>query len=190
MNGFNAPMLSRGCIVGRPRFVIVVSLFTGLLLSALATGAVAQTAVPGSEAAAQSTPQDTRSAADATDKRPRDLQSDLRALDRVLTLLKDKRARTELVTDIERLRTGTATTDDAGKVEAASSKGKAEEGLLGAVTHAVKTAGEKAPEALAAPLDQKMDEAASEMQEQLEACLLYTSPSPRDGLLSRMPSSA
>ena len=24
----------------------------------------------------------------------------------------------------------------------------------------------------------------------LEACLLYTSPSPRDGLLSRMPSSA
>src|SRR5680860_1447718 len=171
MNGFNAPMLSRGCIVGRPRFVIVVSLFTGLLLSALATGAVAQTAVPGSEAAAQSTPQDTRSAADATDKRPRDLQSDLRALDRVLTLLKDKRARTELVTDIERLRTGTATTDDAGKVEAASSKGKAEEGLLGAVTHAVKTAGEKAPEALAAPLDQKMDEAASEMQEQLEAAL-------------------
>ena len=26
--------------------------------------------------------------------------------------------------------------------------------------------------------------------EELEACLLYTSPSPRDGLLSRMPSSA
>ena len=26
--------------------------------------------------------------------------------------------------------------------------------------------------------------------EQKEACLLYTSPSPRDGLLSRMPSSA
>ena len=26
--------------------------------------------------------------------------------------------------------------------------------------------------------------------EQLDACLLYTSPSPRDGLLSRMPSSA
>jgi len=26
--------------------------------------------------------------------------------------------------------------------------------------------------------------------EQLETCLLYTSPSPRDGLLSRMPSSA
>ena len=27
-------------------------------------------------------------------------------------------------------------------------------------------------------------------QEQIIACLLYTSPSPRDGLLSRMPSSA
>ena len=26
--------------------------------------------------------------------------------------------------------------------------------------------------------------------DQIEACLLYTSPSPRDGLLSRMPSSA
>ena len=26
--------------------------------------------------------------------------------------------------------------------------------------------------------------------DKLEACLLYTSPSPRDGLLSRMPSSA
>ena len=29
-----------------------------------------------------------------------------------------------------------------------------------------------------------------EWQEKFEACLLYTSPSPRDGLLSRMPSSA
>ena len=28
------------------------------------------------------------------------------------------------------------------------------------------------------------------MKEQLQTCLLYTSPSPRDGLLSRMPSSA
>ena len=30
----------------------------------------------------------------------------------------------------------------------------------------------------------------SEIKAQKEACLLYTSPSPRDGLLSRMPSSA
>ena len=30
----------------------------------------------------------------------------------------------------------------------------------------------------------------SEDEEEYEACLLYTSPSPRDGLLSRMPSSA
>ena len=29
-----------------------------------------------------------------------------------------------------------------------------------------------------------------EMQAHVERCLLYTSPSPRDGLLSRMPSSA
>ena len=29
-----------------------------------------------------------------------------------------------------------------------------------------------------------------EIQDQLGICLLYTSPSPRDGLLSRMPSSA
>ena len=30
----------------------------------------------------------------------------------------------------------------------------------------------------------------AELEEKLKACLLYTSPSPRDGLLSRMPSSA
>ena len=30
----------------------------------------------------------------------------------------------------------------------------------------------------------------SRYHDQLEVCLLYTSPSPRDGLLSRMPSSA
>ena len=29
-----------------------------------------------------------------------------------------------------------------------------------------------------------------EVKQEIEACLLYTSPSPRDGLLSRMPSSA
>ena len=33
-------------------------------------------------------------------------------------------------------------------------------------------------------------EAARAKKEMVEACLLYTSPSPRDGLLSRMPSSA
>ena len=30
----------------------------------------------------------------------------------------------------------------------------------------------------------------AKLKEQYEDCLLYTSPSPRDGLLSRMPSSA
>ena len=34
------------------------------------------------------------------------------------------------------------------------------------------------------------DDAGFEYKEALKACLLYTSPSPRDGLLSRMPSSA
>ena len=33
-------------------------------------------------------------------------------------------------------------------------------------------------------------EKTEEKKETKEACLLYTSPSPRDGLLSRMPSSA
>ena len=39
---------------------------------------------------------------------------------------------------------------------------------------------------------QRLIEEASDENEavQLQACLLYTSPSPRDGLLSRMPSSA
>ena len=34
------------------------------------------------------------------------------------------------------------------------------------------------------------DEADVDMTPMLDICLLYTSPSPRDGLLSRMPSSA
>ena len=38
-------------------------------------------------------------------------------------------------------------------------------------------------------LDEDKEESAEEEEEE-EDCLLYTSPSPRDGLLSRMPSSA
>ena len=34
------------------------------------------------------------------------------------------------------------------------------------------------------------DESTRQLPLETEACLLYTSPSPRDGLLSRMPSSA
>ena len=34
------------------------------------------------------------------------------------------------------------------------------------------------------------DESTGTVGKRLESCLLYTSPSPRDGLLSRMPSSA
>ena len=36
----------------------------------------------------------------------------------------------------------------------------------------------------------KVSEALGSMREEAFTCLLYTSPSPRDGLLSRMPSSA
>ena len=36
----------------------------------------------------------------------------------------------------------------------------------------------------------KLDEKKPEEKDELKDCLLYTSPSPRDGLLSRMPSSA
>ena len=36
----------------------------------------------------------------------------------------------------------------------------------------------------------QLEEEKEEKRRQLEDCLLYTSPSPRDGLLSRMPSSA
>ena len=39
-------------------------------------------------------------------------------------------------------------------------------------------------------VDTKLDGAAAALVERLWDCLLYTSPSPRDGLLSRMPSSA
>ena len=36
----------------------------------------------------------------------------------------------------------------------------------------------------------QINKALTNIIEQLNSCLLYTSPSPRDGLLSRMPSSA
>ncbi|MBA2410638.1 MAG: mechanosensitive ion channel [Gammaproteobacteria bacterium] len=170
MNGFSVPTRWRGRFVDSQRFVIVVLFLSSLLLLALATVAVAQTEVPGVNAAAQTRPQDAQSApnSNTTKNKPRDRQSDLRALDRVLTLLRDKRARTQLVDDIERLRSGTVTTDNAGKAKATSGKGKSEEGLLDAVTHAVKTAGKKAPQALAAPLDQKVNEAADEIHRQFD----------------------
>ena len=36
----------------------------------------------------------------------------------------------------------------------------------------------------------KLEVTATDLEIQIKTCLLYTSPSPRDGLLSRMPSSA
>ena len=39
-------------------------------------------------------------------------------------------------------------------------------------------------------IDLVKDQISDQMMGQIGGCLLYTSPSPRDGLLSRMPSSA
>ena len=39
-------------------------------------------------------------------------------------------------------------------------------------------------------LEEDLENVGAEDYHQLMSCLLYTSPSPRDGLLSRMPSSA
>ena len=41
-------------------------------------------------------------------------------------------------------------------------------------------------------VDERIEQKVNDLQEGLNStsCLLYTSPSPRDGLLSRMPSSA
>ena len=44
--------------------------------------------------------------------------------------------------------------------------------------------------ALSGTRAEKLKSLASELGERSYTCLLYTSPSPRDGLLSRMPSSA
>ena len=41
-----------------------------------------------------------------------------------------------------------------------------------------------------APLAESFDPRVEQVPQPPESCLLYTSPSPRDGLLSRMPSSA
>ena len=40
------------------------------------------------------------------------------------------------------------------------------------------------------PTRETVEELAEELDKSIKSCLLYTSPSPRDGLLSRMPSSA
>ena len=45
-----------------------------------------------------------------------------------------------------------------------------------------------APQAAAVPVRKVLESAIANAR--FKACLLYTSPSPRDGLLSRMPSSA
>ncbi|MDQ4147432.1 MAG: mechanosensitive ion channel [Pseudomonadota bacterium] len=97
-------------------------------------------------------------------------ESDIQALDQVLNLLKDDKARAHLISDLEKLRSSMAAHTSTAKNP--SGKGRKEDaGLVTAVTKAVKTVGEKAPEALAAPLDKKVDEAAEDVQIQLGAGL-------------------
>ena len=47
-----------------------------------------------------------------------------------------------------------------------------------------------AKESVAIQIDGKISDLSLELNRDCKVCLLYTSPSPRDGLLSRMPSSA
>ena len=64
--------------------------------------------------------------------------------------------------------------------------------IMGAGAGIGGTVGKKfASEGYHAVLCRRSDEAGLEtLVSNIKACLLYTSPSPRDGLLSRMPSSA
>ena len=50
--------------------------------------------------------------------------------------------------------------------------------------------GEKKTELEASTLKESFEKISEIMGDDFKSCLLYTSPSPRDGLLSRMPSSA
>ncbi len=127
---------------------------------------------PSAQAFAETTPQaagpkPAQQAKRQTDRQA-ELKRDLRALDRVLSLLIDDKARDRLVNRLEALRSGADAR--AGAIGKPSQRQKKEDaGLLGAVTKAVKTAGETAPEALAAPLDEKVNEATDEVQRQLDA---------------------
>jgi moderate conductance mechanosensitive channel len=138
------------------------ALIGALLLCVLGGMASAQTPPQGASPTAQAALPQGNSASE----KPAERGSDLRALNRVLELLKNEEARTELIRDLERLRSGMAAQTEATRPAAGKNGG--DEGLLGAVTKAVKTAGENAPEALAAPLSDKVDEAASEIQRELD----------------------
>jgi small-conductance mechanosensitive channel len=93
--------------------------------------------------------------------------TDLQALDQVLTLLRNDKARAQLVADLEKLRSSMIAQTNAAK--RASEKSKEDSGLLTAVTKAVKTVGEDTPESLTASVDEKLDAAAEQVQRQFDS---------------------
>jgi moderate conductance mechanosensitive channel len=133
-----------------------------MLLMGFCGEAFAQAVPQGAQLTTHST---SHRADSASGKQSPERISDLAALDRVLTLLKDDQARAKFVGDLERLRSGRGARTDAARHR--EGKGKEDRGLLGAVTTAVKTAGKKVPEALAGPFDEKVDQAANEVQRRL-----------------------
>jgi small-conductance mechanosensitive channel len=160
MNGFSVPMWRRkrlrGVCCGSSlikTFIIGMLLLTGLC----------------GEISAQTIPQAPKPTLGKPASATPDRKSDIQALNRVLSLLKDDQARAQLVADLERLRSTMAAQPDAAKDS--SGKGNENSGLVTAVTKAVKTVGEKAPEALTAPLDEKVDQAAEQVQLQLDSGL-------------------
>ena len=58
------------------------------------------------------------------------------------------------------------------------------------VTSTVDTLKSQAEEKVRVEVDRQKDKLKDVFKDKVDTCLLYTSPSPRDGLLSRMPSSA
>ncbi len=148
-------------------------LHSSLMINALAIGLWLFLAA-GAQTFAQTVPQATNleSAPQAKrqNERQTELTRDLRALDRVLSLLKDDKARGRLVKRLERLRSDTAVQGGAGG-KPSQRQEKEDAGLFGAVTKVVKTAEETAPEVLTAPLEEKVDKATDEVQRQLDAGL-------------------
>ncbi len=127
---------------------------------------------PSAHAFAQTTPKaagpETVQQAKRQAERQAELRRDLKALDRVLSLLKDDKARNRLVNRLESLRSG-AIAQARAVGNPSQRQEKEDAGLLGAVTKAVKTADETAPKLLTDPLEEKVEEATDDVQQQLDA---------------------
>jgi len=94
-------------------------------------------------------------------------RSDLQALDRVLSLLKDDAARAALVGDLEKLRSTIAAQTTAAK--GAKGQEKKNLGLLAATANAITSVGRELPEkALGDPIDEEVGQVADQVQARLE----------------------